>query len=137
MNVMWRFVEVQDVNRDDLRQWWLHHYLLDLGHIYWRHQWAAERPPETWTIQVLSSAIINSDLVNTSQNEKKAIRLLSNTLIASQLRQHQYNDFMVELRRSYQTLLHDDMQAFEDDLEAIQRKKYTYPCINALHLINL
>lgn len=123
MNVLWRFVEVQGVEREDLRKWWHHHNLLDVGHIYWRHQWAAEQATETWTIPVLSSAIINSELVDTPQAATTAIRLLSNTPTASQLGQQRYHAFMEDLRRSYDDLVNDvDAQAFRNNLEAIQRK---------------
>ena len=81
--------------------------------------------PEVWTIPVLCSAIINSDLVNTSADVKRALRLLSNTPIASQVEQYRYSQFMTDLRESYSVLLQgiDDVQAIWTELEAIQRKK--------------
>ena len=123
MRVMWRFVHNQGVEDDELREWWQLHNQLEVGQTYWRHQWVADQIQEVWTIPVLCSAIIGSDLVDTSAREKTALRLLSNTPIASEVEQQRYTEFMADLKRSYRVLLQgidDDIRA---ELEAITRKK--------------
>ena len=121
LRVMWRFVDLDGTyaTRENLREWWHERNEMARGtqnRIYWRHQRAEDTDHGLWSIQVLYSAIIGSN-VHTTRAQKRALRFLSNTPENYQVTEQEYREIRRNLENYYETLLGNEADEFVTNLD--------------------